>query len=132
MSALLLDTSAYTLLSYGNSEALRQVQSSEQILLPAIVLGELFAGFAYGSRTEENRRVLNEFRRENRVIITTLSANTAEQYAQIYAHLRRMCRPIPTNDMWIAASALEHGARLLTGDGHFAHIPLLLIEHIQR
>lgn len=132
MSAILLDTSAYTLLSYGHREALRHIQDAEQILLPAVVLGELYAGFAYGSKPEENRRVLTEFRRENRIVVTGLSAGTAERYAQIYAHLRRTGRPIPTNDMWIAATALEHSARLLTGDGHFAHIPLLLIEHIQR
>lgn len=132
MSAILLDTSAYTLLSYGHSEALRYIQSAEQILLPVVVLGELYSGFAYGSRTDENRRVLNEFYRENRVVITTLSTDTAEQYAKIYTLLRRIGRPIPTNDMWIAAAALEHGARLLTADSHFSHIPLLLIEYIQR
>lgn len=132
MSTILLDTSAYTLLSYGNSEALHHLQDSQQILLPTIVLGELYAGFSYGSKPEENRRVLTEFRRENRIVVTGLSLNTAEHYAQIYAHLRRTGKPIPTNDMWIAASALEHGARLLTGDGHFTNIPLLLLEYIQR
>ena len=51
-----------------------------------------------------------------------VTALTADSYALVYAGLRRKSRPIPTNDLWIAASALELGAALLTRDAHFAQI----------
>ena len=50
------------------------------------------------------------------------TAQTADSYALVYSSLRRKGRPIPTNDLWIAASALEPGAALLTRDTHFGHV----------
>ena len=52
---------------------------------------------------------------------------TAELYAKVYQALRKEGRPIPQNDMWIAASALEHGADLATYDEHFNLIPMLTV-----
>ncbi|NOX61747.1 MAG: type II toxin-antitoxin system VapC family toxin, partial [Chloroflexi bacterium] len=60
----------------------------------------------------------------------TISQETAERYARIYAYLRQIGRPIPTNDLWIAASALEHNAELLTADRHFLAIPHILVFHL--
>jgi predicted nucleic acid-binding protein len=57
-----------------------------------------------------------------RVRVVACAATTADNYALVYAALRRKGRPVPTNDLWIAASALEHGAALLTLDAHFSEI----------
>ena len=57
-----------------------------------------------------------------RVKVVPCTAATADLYALVYAALRRNGQPIPTNDLWIAASSLEHGAALLTLDAHFKHI----------
>ena len=54
--------------------------------------------------------------------VLPITAQTADSYALVYSNLRRTGRPIPTNDLWIAASALEHGAALLTRDSHFGAI----------
>jgi tRNA(fMet)-specific endonuclease VapC len=86
------------------------------------VLGELLAGFATGSRQSENRSELTRFLNSPRVKVVPCIAATADSYALVYAALRRQGQPIPTNDLWIAASCLEHGAALLTLDGHFQYV----------
>ena len=50
--------------------------------------------------------------------VVPIDADTVGFYADIYARLRRQGRPIPTNDLWIGASAMQHGLRLLTLDRH--------------
>ena len=65
-----------------------------------------------------------------RVKVVPTTAETAERYARIYAYLRSQGRPIPTNDLWIAASAMEHGAELITLDHHFQNMPQIAIHHL--
>ena len=60
--------------------------------------------------------------------VLNVTEETALRYAEIDVFLRKRGRPIPRNDVWIAALALEHGMQLLTLDEHFLEIPLLLIE----
>jgi predicted nucleic acid-binding protein len=130
MKTLMLDTSAYALFKRGHPDAISQVRKSATILLPAIVLGELWAGFEIGSRRTANRDELDAFLASSRVSATPIINETAERYARIYAYLRRNGRPIPTNDLWIAASAMEYSATLLTADAHFLPIPHILVEHL--
>lgn len=130
MSRLMLDTSGYVRMSSGHPKAADAVRRTERVLLPVVVLGELLAGFEHGTRREQNRQLLAEFQREHRVTTVSVAAETAKFYTHIYAHLRSMGRPIPTNDIWIAAKAMEHGAELLTADAHFQHIPQILVNHI--
>ena len=84
--------------------------------------GGLLAGFAAGSRENANRSELTQFISTTRVRVVASTAATADLYALVYAALRRKGQPIPTNDIWIAASCLEHGAALLTLDAHFQAI----------
>jgi tRNA(fMet)-specific endonuclease VapC len=86
------------------------------------VLGELLGGFAAGMREPKNRAELARFLESPRVEVLPITAETADSYALVYTGLRRKGQPIPTNDLWIAASALEHGAALLTRDAHFTKI----------
>lgn len=106
--------------------AVAQLRSADQILLPTIVLGELHYGFLLGSRPAQNRETLHLFCRSPRVQIAPIVAETAERYALIFAYLRQQGRPIPTNDIWIAATAMETGGTLLSADAHFQHIPHIL------
>jgi predicted nucleic acid-binding protein len=85
-------------------------------------LGELLAGFAVGSREAKNRTELQQFLASDRVHILFIDDSTAAYYATVYRLLRSKGRPIPTNDMWIAASALQHGYALFSYDGHFQAI----------
>jgi tRNA(fMet)-specific endonuclease VapC len=83
------------------------------------VIGELLGGFAAGSREQRNRGELTAFLATPRVSVVPVDAGTAEHYAALYVGLKRAGTPIPTNDLWIAAIALQHGLRLFTNDGHF-------------
>jgi tRNA(fMet)-specific endonuclease VapC len=119
---LVLDTSAYSHLRGGDARILDRVAAATLILLPAIVLGELEAGFALGARSAENRRSLAELLAEPFVQAVPIDATVARQYGRLFAHLRRAGTPVPTNDIWIAAVAIDRAATLLTFDDHFRHL----------
>lgn len=119
---ILLDTNAYSALALGRPEVSEAVRQAEELILSTIVLGELLFGFHNGSRYLENRRRLRNFLQEPRVRTVTPTPVTAEHFGEISAELRRRGRPIPTNDVWIAAQAIETGADLLSADAHFGEI----------
>jgi predicted nucleic acid-binding protein len=79
-----------------------------------------------GRQREVNLRELEEFQSSPRVRVVHVGKETAKRYAHIYAHLRSVGRPIPTNDLWIAASAMEHSAELVTADAHFLYVPQIV------
>ena len=122
MRPLLLDTNAYTAFMLGAAEVVEVVAHAERLFVNSIVLGELLAGFAAGTREPRSRAELARFLDSPRVEVLPVTGQTADSYALVYAGLRRKGKPIPTNDLWIAASALEHGAALLTRDTHFSQI----------
>ena len=119
---LLLDTNAYSAIARGHPEVVDLVQRTATLLLPAVVVGELLGGFRQGSRYNENLADLQRFLDEPRARLAPVSWTTADRYARIYTALRAKGAPIPTNDMWIAAQALETGADLLSFDPHFGQI----------
>jgi tRNA(fMet)-specific endonuclease VapC len=119
---VLLDTNAYSALVENQPEIGRQIRDAEEVLVSTIVLGELLFGFHNGSRYEQNRAVLEKFLREPRVRILTLTFTTAERFGEIFASLRRRGKPIPTNDIWIAAQAIESKSDLLSSDAHFKFV----------
>ena len=122
---VLLDTSAYAALMSGHAAVRDTVREADEIYLNAIVLGELLGGFTRGSRRAKNERQLSEFLESPRVSV--IDVDTSGRYAAIYDTLRTAGTPIPTNDMWIAASAMQYGLRLLTLDSHFKHVPQVLV-----
>jgi tRNA(fMet)-specific endonuclease VapC len=111
----------------GHAPLTQLLESAEEVLVPATVLGELHAGFEMGSRREANRRQLSEFLALPGVETTAVTADIAERYGILVSQLARQGTPIPTDDIWIAATALETGARLVTYDPHLEHIPGLII-----
>ena len=127
MRPIAIDTNAYAAFKKGDPNIVAVLQHAPQILVSATVLGELLAGFAAGSRDAANRQELTLFLNSPRVRQVPLDAATADLYALIFATLRRQGHPIPTNDLWIAASCLEHGAALLTLDAHFRHVSSLRV-----
>jgi tRNA(fMet)-specific endonuclease VapC len=117
-----IDTNAYAAFKKGDADVLAVLRRAAEIHVSTVVLGELLAGFAAGSREADNRSELTRFLASTRVRLQPCGAATADYYALVYAALRRQGQPIPTNDMWIAASCMEHGAALLTLDAHFTHV----------
>ncbi len=125
---VLLDTSAYSALQRGDRRILEVLQRSESVAVPVVALGELHSGFRAGTRRGENEESLRRFLGKSSVRVVDVTEETALRYADIDVFLRKNGRPIPRNDVWIAAQAIEHGFHLLTLDDHFRAIPLLSIE----
>lgn len=117
-----LDTNAYSDFLRGVSGRVDIVRRASQIYLPLIVVGELRAGFAAGSREAENLAGLRQFLASPRVAVLAPDDVTTEYYARVYLQLRKQGATIPTNDLWIAALALQHGVQLCTSDSHFRHV----------
>jgi tRNA(fMet)-specific endonuclease VapC len=126
MKTIMLDTSAYVAFRKGHSQALSAIQRASTILISSIVYGELLGGFEWGGQRDTNRDELRELLQSPRVITVPINLETSERYAVIYAYLRSTGTPIPTNDLWIAASAMEHSATLVTLDKHFAKLPQII------
>ena len=97
----------------------------DSLFLPVTVIGEYRAGLFDTKRGEENKRKLAYYLSRSSVRTVPVTDRTAELYAKVYQALRKQGTPIPQNDMWIAASALEHGADLATRDEHFRLVPML-------
>ena len=119
---LALDTNRYVDLARGVEATVSLVASADQVFLPFIVLGELRAGFAAGSRAAENERGLRRLLQKRGVAVLLADEQTTGAYASVFAQLRRQGTPIPTNDMWIAALVLQHGLVLHARDQHFDHL----------
>ena len=119
---VLLDTNAYTQLTRGDEQVVEIVETADEVLLSVIVVGELLFGFELGTRTEENVDILNSYLASSKVSFVDVGRETAERYSVINAALRAKGRPIPTNDAWIAAHAMETGAALVSADAHFEHV----------
>jgi tRNA(fMet)-specific endonuclease VapC len=123
-----LDTNAYSKLRQGHKPLLELLEHVDEIIVSSIVLGELMAGFAMGSRRAENMVILADFMdTEVSVGDGDITRDIAERYAILYADLRLKGTPIPTNDLWIAAAALETGSRLVSYDEHFKNVPGLVV-----
>lgn len=127
MSRLLLDTTAYSAMRRGDDRLIDPVREASEVALTPVVLGELVYGFAGGRLEQENRRLLRAFLDTERVRVVAIDEETAERYAAIRDHLRRQGTPIPTNDLWIAASAAQHGLTVLSLDKHFKDVPQILL-----
>jgi predicted nucleic acid-binding protein len=99
--------------------------AAEIIYIPVIVLGELDAAFRVGRRTADNRAKLDELLTEEFVRVLPVTADVARRYGELFAELRRAGKPIPVNDIWIAATTLDANAHLLTFATDFDRIDRL-------
>lgn len=124
---LCLDTCAYSKLGLQPPELINCIDEAEAVYLSIIVMGELFAGFSLGKREKENREALSRFLDLPAVEVVNIDAAIADRYGILVKNLRKQGTPIPTNDIWIAATTLETGSRLVTYDSHFSCVPGLLI-----
>jgi predicted nucleic acid-binding protein len=128
LNRILLDTSAYSAAAQGHPGLKDVLRFSEAVVVNPVVLGELASGFLGGSRATENRRLLERFLASARVQVAVIDRETAERYAVIQSWLRRHGKPIPSNDIWIAATAMQHGLQLVTTDDHFAQLPQIVVD----
>ncbi len=122
MKKILLDTNCYTAYLAGDERVLSALAEAELVYMSIFVLGELFAGFRGGSKMLQNRDYLKRFLAKSTVTILDATMETAEIFGDLKDKLKKSGTPLPINDVWIAAHALETGCVLITYDAHFQHI----------
>lgn len=120
--SVLLDTNAYSGLLRGTESVVQRVTRAEKVLLSTVVAGELMFGFRQGTRLRKNLAELEAFLDNPHVTVVPVTLATADRFGRVAAVLRAKGRPIPTNDIWIAAQAMETGADLLSFDAHFGEV----------
>ena len=120
-----IDSNRYTDLARGIPEVVELIENAEVVYIPLIVVAELRAGFAYGTKKDRNEKILTQFLNADRVFVLNPDEQTAFFYADIYASLRKKGKPIPTNDIWIAALCIQHGLVLYDRDQDFDSVPQL-------
>ena len=114
-----IDTNAYSDLRKGNQHLQALLDECDEILVPAATYAELMYGFLRGHRFTEPESLLNEFLREDGITFQPVTQSIAERWGYVKATLMKNGTPIPENDIWIAATALESGARVISYDHHF-------------
>jgi tRNA(fMet)-specific endonuclease VapC len=121
-----LDTNRLTDLFHGDKPLAEWLGQCEEVWIPLIVLAEITAGFYGGTQQQQNQILLRKLLSKSTVGVLLPGRETAERYARLFVQLKRAGTPIPDNDLWIAALALEHDLTLITRDRHFQRIPQLL------
>ena len=127
MTKVLIDTNIYSFAMKGDAAVVNALRKMDRIGFSAVSIGELLSGFKGGTREAQNREELHLFLDSPRVVLHPIGGETADFYASILINLREAGTPIPTNDIWIAASAFQHGYKLFTRDRHFNFIPGLVL-----
>lgn len=125
----LLDTNVIIALFAGNAEVLDHLAGADEIYVPSIAIGELCFGARKSGRPNENLARIDEFVASN--VVLSCDTQTARRNGEVKDSLRREGRPIPENDIWVAAIALQHGLTLVTHDVHFREIKSLTLESWQ-
>ena len=119
---ILLDSNAYSAFMRGSDEVRVLIQTAEEVLFSAVVVGEQLFGFRQGAHYEQNLAELRSFLERPYVSFVPVGPVTADRYSRVMTALKAKGRPIPTNDVWIAAHAMETGADLVSADRHFEHV----------
>ena len=126
MKNVLVDTNIYSLAMKGDPDVVKVLRRIDGIGFSAVSIGELYSGFKGGRQEAENREELNIFLDSPRVVVHPVDELTADFYASILNDLKIAGTPIPTNDIWIAATAFQHGCKMYSMDKHFRLIPGLV------
>ena len=125
MKSLVRDSNALLALFDGDEEVREIISSAEKVLVPAIVLGEVQLGINNTKRGRTTQKALEKFLDQPFVEVLDVGSETASYFFTAMKYLMEHGTPIPTDDVWIAAGALETGSVLLTRDGHFSNIPMV-------
>jgi predicted nucleic acid-binding protein len=131
VNGVLLDTSGYIHLLKGHPAVAEAVGKADRIVLNPVVVGELLWGFRKSRFRKRNEEHLSKFLARPSVDLIEIDGQTAERYAAIKDSLHGAGTPVPTGDLWIAASAMQHGLRVLTADSDFLRIPQILVERVE-
>jgi tRNA(fMet)-specific endonuclease VapC len=122
----LLDTNIVVAFLTEDRQVQERIDAVPELLIPMVVLGELYYGAAHSGRPQQNAAMIETFARS--CVLLGIDPRTAQLYGSLKAEQRRKGRPIPENDLWIAACARQHNLVLVTRDRHFDQVAGLAIE----
>jgi len=122
----LLDTNVIIALFAGDAAVQEHLAVADEIYVPSTAIGELCFGAHKSGRPVENLARVDEFASSS--VVLGCDTQTAHRYGEVKAALRKAGRPIPENDIWIAAVALQYDLTLVTSDAHFSGIESLKAE----
>ena len=123
----MLDTSIIVDIFIGEQEIIEKTSRLRELYIPSIVLGELYVGVNRAANKTKHLKKLNEFLESCKIV--DVNRETAEYYGSIMADLYKKGKPIPTNDVWIAAVAQQHNCIVVTRDKHFKEIKDIKLKH---
>ena len=127
MSKILIDTNIYTEILNNNKTIIHHLQTADEIGLSVISIGELMFGFRNGKKFLENKSIFDRYCSKPRVYVHDIDHETIDYYSEIKYQLKIDGKPIPSNNIWIAATAMQHGLRVLSFDKHFQYIKGVLL-----
>jgi len=125
----LLDTNVVVGLLTGDEVIRQHLTQDAKVFLPAVVVGELYYGARKSHRAEENLARINQFAFST--VVLDCDIETANEYSMVKNELRLKGRPIPENDLWVAAIARQHNLVLVSQDKHFVDIERISLEQWQ-
>jgi tRNA(fMet)-specific endonuclease VapC len=118
---LIVDTNALSAIADGDSEIEEFIERASLVAIPVIVLGEYRFGIMQSKRRTQHERWLRESLPSYRIL--DLTEETSQHYAALRVELKRTGKPIPSNDLWIAALCRQHDLSILSRDRHFDLVP---------
>lgn len=122
----LLDTNIIIALFAEDNAVLAKLSEAREVFIPIIVLGELYYGACKSASKRNNISLIDGFASKN--VVLSCDIETARHYGEIKDIQRANGRPLPENDLWIAAIAKQHHLRLVSRDRHFHEIKGLTVE----
>ncbi|MFZ9919946.1 MAG: PIN domain-containing protein [Terrimicrobiaceae bacterium] len=120
---ILIDSNRFIDFCAGEPEVVDAFEQASLLVVPFIVLAEIRVGGQSMKRGDTQVRILGELLQQPGVRVAHSSDTTTHHYATLYARLKKAGTPIPTNDIWIAALAVEHSLMLYSRDAHFDRFP---------
>lgn len=125
MSKIVVDTNVLSGFFRGEASIVKKLESYQELAVPYIVAAELLAGYEYGGSSHKNTPILREFLATDGIELVYADSETLNIYAELFAYLKKAGKPIPINDVWIAAVTIQVGLPLYTLDSDFENLPQL-------
>lgn len=119
-NSALLDTNAISSLIRGDTGIVETIRNYTNLCISTTVFGELVFGALNSGRVSQNLEALEEALKTLQVLLADEAV--AREYGHVRLRLKRSGKPIPENDVWIAATALQNGIPVITQDVHFSHV----------
>jgi len=125
---MLLDTNIIIELFKGDVKLSDYLDKQSVVYIPSIVLGELYLGAYRSANTAKNIKKIRSLM--ERCTILAVDEETADHFGAIKAELLKKGKPIPENDIWIAAIAKQYDLQTLTNDKHFKNVPGIKVKYL--